>query len=92
MQAGEARIAGGDAVLALVLQVVEEREPRVDAEVFEDERVDTPAESRRREPQQELERVAVREDRVRADVALGGQVLVEEGVQVSAEDAIWLHG
>ena len=88
MQSCEACVASGNGVLSVVLQVLEESENGIDTEIGEGELLDLSAVPRHGEAQQELERVTVRQNCVRTDVSLGGQVLVEKRAQVLAEIVI----
>jgi hypothetical protein len=72
------RVAGGGAVRALALEVVQEGRDELGVEIVEPDLAGGPCEPLRGEREQEPERVAVGGDRVRARLALALQALGEE--------------
>jgi hypothetical protein len=89
---GEPDVAGGDAALPLDLKVLEEGEHRRRIEVDECEVGDLLAGAVRCEAEQQLERVAVAVDRVRARAALAHEVVGEEEGDLAAQGLRRVHG
>ncbi len=75
---GQAGVAGADAVVALVLEMVEERANQRRVEIVEVELAGLLAGLLLSESEKQTQRVAVGRDRVRARVALPGQPVGEE--------------
>ena len=73
MDRGEPGVARADGVAAHFFQVLKEREDRVRREHVERQLVNTRARLLGEKPEQQTERVPIRRDGVRAQVALGAQ-------------------
>jgi hypothetical protein len=74
-------VAGGHAVLPLSLEMGKEGQHGVGTEIRQPEADDLAARPACREPEQELEAIAIRVDGVGADIALRRKVLLEEAAE-----------